>query len=126
MAPWKLPSARAQSPDEPPPPAHVTSHFWRAAKHPEARRVDNLVRQGRAQLYPAMGLGMLLGSDLSAHRRAAVENGIARFERARALAPQDPEVLYLCGKALSLWERRGATGRLEKKNHDAIARFEEL
>lgn len=109
--------------DGPPPPVHETAPFWEAAKRPEARRVDALLRQGRAQLYPALGLGLMLGSDLSAHRRAAVENAIARFERARALAPNDPEVLYLCGKALSLWERRLPSGRIEKKSREAIARF---
>jgi tetratricopeptide (TPR) repeat protein len=118
------PSVRAD--DEPPAPVHVASPFWEAAKKPEARRVDTLIRQGRAQLYPALGLGLMLGADLSAHRRAAVENAIARFERARTLAADDPEVLYLCGKALSLWERRTPSGRIEKKSREAIARFEAL
>jgi tetratricopeptide (TPR) repeat protein len=118
------PAARAH--DEPPRAEHVSSSFWEAARKPEARRVDTLLRQGRAQLYPALGLGLMLGADLSAHRRAAVENAIARFERARTLAPDDPEVLYLCGKALSLWERRSSSGRIEKKSREAIARFEAL
>jgi tetratricopeptide (TPR) repeat protein len=125
VAVWACASP-AWAEDEPPPPVHVSSAFWEAARKPEARRVETLLRQGRAQLYPALGLGLMLGADLSAHRRAAVENAIARFERARALAPQDPEVLYLCGKALSLWERRTPSGRIEKKSRDAIARFEAL
>src|SRR5690349_7492274 len=81
--------------EPPPPPVHSSAPCWEAAREPDARRVDTLLRQGRAQLYPALGLGLMLGSDLSAHRRAAVENAIARFERARSLAPDDPEVLYL-------------------------------
>jgi tetratricopeptide (TPR) repeat protein len=105
---------------------HSTSPFWKNARAPDARRVETLLRQGRAQLYPALGLGLMLGSDLSTHRRVAVENAIARFERARRLAPDDPEVLYLCGKALALWERRGPSGRLDRRSRDAIIRFEAL
>ncbi len=115
--------ARAELPREP---VHTTSPFWKNARSPDARRVETLLRQGRAQLYPALGLGLMLGSDLSTHRRVAVENAIARFERARRLAPNDPEVLYLCGKALALWERRGPSGRLERRSRDAIMRFEAL
>jgi tetratricopeptide (TPR) repeat protein len=115
--------ARAELPHEP---VHSSSPFWKNARSPDARRVETLLRQGRAQLYPALGLGLMLGSDLSTHRRVAVENAIARFERARRLAPEDPEVLYLCGKALALWERRGASGRLDRRSRDAIMRFEAL
>ncbi len=100
--------------------------FWRAVQNPERRRMETLVRQGRAQLYPALGLSMLLGADVATHRRASIENAIVRFERARALVPQDPEVLYLSATALALWEQRTATGGIVKRNREAIERFEEL
>ncbi len=109
--------------DAPSPPVAA---FWRAAQNPNQRRAEALVRQGRNQLYPALGLSMLAGPDALSHRRAAVENAITRFELARKLVPRDPEVLYLSAKALALWERRGTGGRIEKRSREAIARFEEL
>lgn len=69
---------------------------------------------------------MLAGPDASSHRRAAVENAIARFELALKLVPRDPEVLYLSAKALSLWERQRPGGRVDKRTREAISRFEEL
>jgi tetratricopeptide (TPR) repeat protein len=125
LALWLLAAVDARA-DAPRAPVHTISPFWKNARSPDARRVETLLRQGRAQLYPALGLGLMLGSDLSTHRRVAVENAIARFERARRLAPDDPEVLYLCGKALALWERRGPSGRLDRRSRDAISRFEAL
>jgi len=104
----------------------VTSAFWRAVKNPDERRAETLIRQGRAQLYPALGLSMLGGPDASSHRRVAIENAIARFELARKLVPRDPEVLYLSAKALSMWERQRPGGRIEKRTREAVARFEEL
>jgi len=108
------------------PEGRASAPFWRAARNPDQRRAETLIRQGRAQLYPAMGLSMLAGPDAASHRRAAVENAITRFELARKLLPRDPEVLFLSGKALALWERRGAGGRVERRSQQAIARFEEL
>ncbi len=104
----------------------TTAPFWRAAHNPDERRAETLVRQGRAQLYPALGLSMLAGPDATNHRRAAVENAITRFELARKLLPHDPEVLYMSAKALAMWERRSAGGRIEKRTQEAIARFTEL
>jgi len=106
--------------------APASAPFWRAARNPDQRRAETLVRQGRAQLYPAMGLSMLAGPDATSHRRAAVENAITRFELARKLLPRDPEVLFMTAKALALWERRSSGGRIEKRSREAILRFEEL
>lgn len=78
------------------------STFWRSLTEPNQRRAEQLVRQGRAQLYPALGLGLLFGLEASAHRRVAIENALARFERAVELAPDHLEARLLLGKALSL------------------------
>ncbi len=123
--------ATAQTPDVPNHKANQTptipsSAFWRAAKNPNERRAETLLRQGRSQLYPALGLSMLAGPDATSLRRAAIENAITRFELARKLVPRDPEVLFLSAKALALWERRSSGGRIEKRSREAIARFEEL
>jgi Flp pilus assembly protein TadD len=102
---------------------HVTAPFWRAAKNPALVHAETLARQGREHLYPALGLSMLLGTDAVTHRRASLENAIARFERAHQLAPEDAEITYLSAKALSLWERRNPSGQVERRTDEAIARF---
>ncbi len=104
----------------------ASAPFWRAARNPDQKRAETLIRQGRAQLYPAMGLSMLAGPDAASHRRAAVENAITRFELARRLLPRDPEVLFMTAKALALWERRSSGGRIEKRSREAVVRFSEL
>ena len=89
------------------------SPFWRSLTEPNQRRAEQLVRQGRAQLYPALGLGLLFGLEASAHRRVAIENAIARFERAVELAPDHLEARLLLGKALAMRDgpqREAATG----------------
>jgi tetratricopeptide (TPR) repeat protein len=78
------------------------SAFWRSLTEPNQRRAEQLVRQGRAQLYPALGLGLLFGLEASAHRRVAIENALARFERAVELAPDHLEARLLLGKALAM------------------------
>jgi tetratricopeptide (TPR) repeat protein len=107
-------------------PVYVRSPFWEAARNPDAPRIDALLRQGRARLQPALGLGLLLGTDAFAHRRAGIENALARFERALTIDPQHAEALYLSGRALALWERRTPQGQVERRTQEAIARFEAL
>jgi tetratricopeptide (TPR) repeat protein len=107
-------------------PIHVTAPFWRSVKNPDLKRAETLTRQGRAHLYPALGLSMLLGADVTTHRRASLENAIARFERAHQLAPEDPEITYLSARALALWERRRPTGLVERRTQEAIERFQAL
>jgi tetratricopeptide (TPR) repeat protein len=102
---------------------HVTAPFWRAVKNPALLHAETLARQGREHLYPALGLSMLLGTDAVLHRRASLENAIARFERAHQLAPEDAEITYLSARALSLWERRHSSGQIERRTEEAIERF---
>lgn len=128
MGVWMLLSAApgSASDRELPRPSYTTAPFWQAARNPGARRAATLLRQGRSQLYPALRFNMLLGPDLMTHRRAALENALARFERARMLTPHDPELLFLSAKALSMWERRAPGGGTQRRSSEAIARFESL
>jgi tetratricopeptide (TPR) repeat protein len=103
-------------------PRHVSAPFWRRAREPEAARAEALVRQGRALLVPALRVSFLLGKDASIQRRVGIENALSRFERARELTPDDPELLFLTGRALSAWQREGG-GRAEHKNAEAIESF---
>jgi tetratricopeptide (TPR) repeat protein len=107
-------------------PRYVSAPFWESVRTPEAPRVRALLRQGRARLSPALGIGLLFGSEAAVHRRAGIESALARFERALALAPEDPECLLLTGKALAQWERRGPDGSYERRTQEAIALFERL
>jgi tetratricopeptide (TPR) repeat protein len=103
-------------------PRHVSAPFWRRAREPEAARAEALVRQGRALLVPALRVSFLLGKDASIQRRVGIENALSRFERARELTPDDPELLFLTGRALSAWQREGG-GRAQHKNAGAIESF---
>ena len=103
-------------------PGHVSAPFWRRAREPEAGRAEALIRQGRALLVPALRVSFLLGKDASIQRRVGIENALSRFERARELTPNDPELLFLTGRALSAWQRE-AGGRAEHKSAEAIESF---
>ncbi|MDB4991659.1 MAG: hypothetical protein JWN04_6837 [Myxococcaceae bacterium] len=103
-----------------------SSAFWRAISHPSEERARLLVRQGRALLYPALGLGLLPGADVSLQKRLAVEASLARFERAVALLPSDREARLHYGKALAFWEDRNAEGALLDKSMEAIAQLDTL
>jgi tetratricopeptide (TPR) repeat protein len=118
--------ARAEPPAQALASAPARSPFWRSFIDPNQRRAEQLVRQGRAQLYPALGLGLLFGLEASAHRRVAVENALARFERAVELAPDYLEARLLLGKALALREARAGGAESEQQNARAIAAFEAL
>jgi tetratricopeptide (TPR) repeat protein len=103
-------------------PRHVSAPFWRRAREPEAARAEALIRQGRALLVPALRVSFLLGKDASIQRRVGIENALSRFERARELTPNDPELLFLTGRALAAWQRE-AGGHAEHKSAEAIESF---
>lgn len=101
------------------------SAFWRSATDPSHRRAELLVKQGRMQLYPALGLGLLFGFESSAQRRVAIENAAARFERAVELSPDHLEARLLLGKALAMRDL-GSGAVLAPRNQAALAVLEEL
>jgi tetratricopeptide (TPR) repeat protein len=103
-------------------PQHVSAAFWRHARDPEAARAEALVRQGRALLVPALRVSFLLGKDASVQRRVGIENALSRFERARELTPNDPELLFLSGRALAAWQREAGAAS-EHKSAEAIENF---
>ena len=111
---------------EPLPSSPTSSPFWRDLVRPEEARADRLVRQGRALLVPALGLGFLLGGDLATQRRLAIEAALARFARALTLVPAQREARLFYGKALSFWEDRTPDGQLVSRSAEAIEQLELL
>lgn len=97
----------------------ASAPFWQRLREPQAARAQALLRQGRAQLVPALRSSLVWGQQAAAHRRVAVEGALARFERARALTPRDPELLFLTGRALSAWEQE-LNGELRQRSKEAI------
>ncbi len=104
-------------------PLAETSDFWREVRRPGARRARELLRQaaGHARRADQIRPGQ------AEHMRAAyLENAIVRLERARALVPDDPEVLLRLGELLARFERP-MTGRApERRTDEAIGVLEEL
>lgn len=113
---------------EPAPALAAHSSFWRALTRPDEARAEQLVQQGRARLYPGLGLGlgMLFGTDLAEQRRLSVESALVRFARAVKLAPKQRDARLFYAKALSLWEDRAPDGTPLSKTTEAIEQLEAL
>ncbi|MDB4977259.1 MAG: hypothetical protein JWN48_5600 [Myxococcaceae bacterium] len=118
--------ARADAALEQAPSAPIHAPFWKAVTKPNEARAEQLVRQGRALLYPALGLGLLLGTEVDVQRRLAIESSLARFARAVELMPTLREARLYYGKALSFWEDRTPEGAPLDKTDEAIAQLESL
>jgi len=54
-------------------------------------------------------------------RRAHIDNAIARLQAARALRPDDPDVLFTLTRVLSLWEQPGPLWGCDAERRDAEA-----
>jgi tetratricopeptide (TPR) repeat protein len=109
-----------------PAPAPTRSPFWRSLSEPSYERADKLVRHGRALLYPALGLGLLLGPSAARERRLAIEAALSRFERALTLAPDHREARLLHAKALASWQERTPSGQLSDSSAQAIEQLHAL
>jgi tetratricopeptide (TPR) repeat protein len=107
-------------------PEPVRSRYWQGIVSPEHARAEQLVRHGRALLYPALGLGLLLGNEVALQRRIAVESALARFERAVELAPDLREARLFYGKALAFWEHRDDDGQLRSRADEAVQQLHAL
>jgi tetratricopeptide (TPR) repeat protein len=101
-------------------PDPVRSAYWRGIVEPERARAEQLVRRGRALLYPALGLDLLLGTVVASQRRIAMQNALVRFERAVQLAPTLPEARLFYAKALAFWEQRGDDDEPGARTGEAI------
>lgn len=118
-------------------PSRRSAPLWRELGRPGERRARDLLQQALSELREAnrqlpgdfhslcsrtlapgtlgMSLGALRGRARALRelrrqalrKRAHVEAALARLERARALAPDAPEVLYALGRALAAWEQPG-------------------
>lgn len=98
-----------------------TSDFWREVRRPGMRRARELLRQ-------AERIAQRASAAQNAHMRSAYqENAIVRLERARALVPTDPEVLFLLGQLLAFFERPApGGGPPHERTDEAIATLETL
>lgn len=136
----------------------VASPLWRSLTRPHARRVQQLLRQARHHVElalraaPGDWLTMCqrtmararLSDEPRAHqdrmralsrlaavamqRRAHLDNALRRLDAARALQPDDPEVLLATSAALALWEQPGPLWQCQAKrrDRDAIAVLQRL
>lgn len=107
-------------------PKPARSGYWQGIVHPERARAEQLVRRGRALLYPALGLGLLLGNEVALQRRIAVESALSRFERAVQLAPDLCEARLFYGKALAFWELRDDDGQVRSRADEAVQQLHAL
>jgi tetratricopeptide (TPR) repeat protein len=133
--------------------ARVTGPFWSEVGSPGQRRVGQLLTQARRHIaraqrqlpgawqesceralalrLPVSGARVRRGRQramaqlarLALRRRAELDAALARLERAAELAPDDPEVLYLMGRTLMVWEQPGPLWSCLtlRRERDAIA-----
>lgn len=106
--------------------AHTRSDFWRSVAEPGAGRARELLRQARVIVRTAFPTAGSFGDEMvQLERRVAIDNALARLERARALAPRDPEILWFYAELLTQW-RRPQGRSFERRDDEAIAAFGEL
>ena len=114
------PIARADAPEP------LRSDFWRAVADPGTGRARELLRQARVIVRVAFPTGRAFDDDGNElERRVALDNALARLERARALAPRDTQVLWFRAELLARWRRRHGSA-VERRDEEAIAAFDEL
>lgn len=84
-------------------------------------------------LYRRHGLAKLIEALSGAHpdlgdapRWLVLEQALVRFERARRLIPDDPELAYYTAWALTRWERRGPDGGTERRVEEAMDAWHRL
>jgi len=105
----------------PPAPDPPTAELWREVRSPGWLRSRVLLRQGRERLATA-GRAQVFGRNES-FVQAHFASACARFERARGLAPTDPEATwYLASCFQLLAQQRGDDGLRER----ALALFHRL
>ncbi len=99
-------------------PLAETSPFWRRARAPGYERAEALKQRGAVLLVDASR-----EYNRPYVRAALVEGAIARFERALAHMPGDPEALLMLGRALLTYERPDGQGGVEQRQEDAHVVF---
>lgn len=101
----------------------VRSEFWREVAEPRYRRSRTLLRHAVTLLRR---YAETPSSDQPAQRRALLEAAIHRLELARAITPDDPEVLYRLATAKASWVQPIAGGGERRIDDEAIEIFERL
>lgn len=91
---------------------------WAEVFDPERRMGRHYRRLGLARLVQAMISDRAELGD--APEWLVLEQALVRFERARRLIPDDPELAYYTAWALSLWERPASDGGTERRVGEAI------
>ncbi len=137
---------------------HPSAPLWHDIGHREQRRAHDLMQQALAELreanrqlpsdwrsvcnhtlgpgFGAESLSALRGRERALRelarqalrRRAHIDAALVRLKRARALAPDDPEILYTLGRVLMLWEQPAPLYRCasERRDQEAAQVMQEL
>jgi tetratricopeptide (TPR) repeat protein len=101
----------------------VRSEFWREVAEPRYRRSRTLLRHAVTLLRR---YAETPSSDQPAQRRALLEAAIHRLELARAITPDDPEILYRLATAKASWVQPIAGGGERRIDDEAIEIFDRL
>lgn len=97
---------------------------WAEVFDPERRMGLLYRRHGLAKLVEALsGSRPELGD---APQWLLLEQALVRFERARRLIPDDPELAYYTAYALTRWERQGPDGGTELRAEEAMDAWHRL
>jgi tetratricopeptide (TPR) repeat protein len=155
---WAAAASSAASAGSLPEHAHRSAPLWRDLGHQSLRRAHDLLEQALSALReanrqlpsdwravcnhtlgPGFGsesLGALRGRQRALHelarqalrKRAHVEAALIRLQRAVALAPNEPEILYALGRALMAWEQPGPPWECssQRRDQEAIGVMEQL
>ena len=119
-------TAHAQPSDEPDEPAETVEPMrgpWADTLTPGRRDARRLVRLGLVSLLLGLGERQFEFDDPpSVH----LERALVRFERARVVLPDDPDLAYYTAYALSRWERPGRDGGTEYRSADALAAWQRV
>ena len=123
----------------------ATADFWREVTNPGHRRALELVRQAHIKVLLAATelptswttICRALADDperqretleRAARREASLSDALVRFEQARALEPNDPEILFEMAVTLSRWERARELPNcsVDRKDDEAAELFERI
>ena len=107
-----------------PPAAHAQEGGWAEIFDPAQRLGRRRMRQGLAKLVHGLSPGdPALGA---APRWVLLEQALVRFERARRVLPDDPELAYYTAYALTRWERPARDGGTEYRADEAIVEWQRV
>jgi tetratricopeptide (TPR) repeat protein len=101
--------------------ARIGEPSWLDLGRPDRREARLLVRQGVALLLAA---SRETSDGLEPPSQVRVEQALARFDRAVAVLPDDPELAFYRGVALARYVHEEAGGRTLRRSEEAVAELE--